>query len=419
MRIALIAAHDPQATAGTDSELAQPVELARALAARGHRVTAYVRQRSSELPRTSILGRGVSVERVAAGPIRALAADQAARYSPQFASQLADRWRVRPPDVVHAFSWFGGLSALGAVRGTDIPVLETFGSLGSAERRHAVGGDVSVARMRTEACVARKVDAVLASSTAEADELARLCVPKSAIRVVPCGVDTELFNPEGDMTPRGRRFRLVAVTSSRLPRGLPAVVRALAQLPDTELVIAGGPDARHLPRTGPWRGLTQLAVALGVRARITFAGQLPEAGLAALLRSADLLVSASRYEPSGVAAIQAMACGTPVVAAATGALQDAVVDGVTGLLVAPDNPAMLAQRVRGLLAMPVQLEALGIAAADRARSRYSMDRIGRETAEAYEWCLRRRSGAAPEVAAEEEADDDYGVAGLLRAAALG
>ncbi|MBO0837542.1 MAG: glycosyltransferase, partial [Actinobacteria bacterium] len=97
----------------------------------------------------------------------------------------------------------------------------------------------------------------------------------------------------------------------------------------------------------------------------------------------------------------------------------AVVDGVTGLLVAPDNPAMLAQRVRGLLAMPVQLEALGIAAADRARSRYSMDRIGRETAEAYEWCLRRRSGVAPEVAAEEEADDDYGVAGLLRAAALG
>jgi glycosyltransferase involved in cell wall biosynthesis len=399
MRIALVTAHNPL----QPGQSAQPLSLARALAAGGHRVTLYARQQSPRSARATILGRGVSVEHIAAGPLRPLPADQAARHMPEVATYLADHWCARPPDVVHAFSWLGGLAAIGAVRGTSTPVLLTFESLAAAEHRHAADSEVSAPRLRLEACLARAVDAVLASSSDEAAELAGRGVPKSAIRVLPCGVDTGLFSPVGPATERGSRFRLVASASAGQPRGLSAVARALTQLPAAELMIVGGPAARQLPRAGAWRELARLASAAGVRNRITFAGELPEPELAALLRSADLMVAGSRYEPAGVAALQAMACGLPVVAPAVGALRDAVVDGVTGLFVAPDNPAMLVHRIRALQARPVQREALGIAAVDRVNSRYALSRVAREAAAAYEWCLRGRL-AAHDASAQEDLD---------------
>jgi glycosyltransferase involved in cell wall biosynthesis len=417
MRIALIAAQDQlTAAAQHDGQPAHVVSLARALAGHGHRVTLYTRRESANRAHTAILGGGVSVEHIAAGPARPLPAEQAARYMPDFAARLSDRWRVKVPDVVHAFSWTSGLAAIGAVRGTELPVLQTFESLASAERRHLRSADISSARVKLEAAIGRTVAGVLAASADEADELAMLAVPKSAIRIIPAGIDTDLFSPDGDRAERGSRPRLVAFAPAGTTRGLESALRVLTQLPDAELVIIGGPDAGHLPRTGPFRELARLATALRVRNRTTFAGDVSQAELPALLRSADVMISASAYEPAGTAAIQAMACGTPAVVSAVGGHSDAVVDGITGLLVAPEHPAMLAHRVRGLLARPALLQAYGIAAADRARSRYAADRIGQETIAAYERCLRARSAAV------EAAEDEFSAAdaevGLHEVAAL-
>ena len=94
-----------------------------------------------------------------------------------------------------------------------------------------------------------------------------------------------------------------------------------------------------------------------------------------------------------------MACGVPVVASAIGSHRDTVVHGTTGPARPPGSPALLAKRVRTLLASPMQLEGFGIAALDRARSRYSWDRIGQETVAAYE---TSRSAAAAQDAAEPE-----------------
>ena len=174
MRIALIAAHGPLALDTAGSQPAQPTSLARALAGHGHRVTLYTRRDTANCPRTAILGPGVSVEHVAAGPARPLSAEETAKYMPGFAAQLADRWRVRQPDVVHAFSWTSGLAAIGAARSTDLPVLQTFESLGSAERRQLKNSDVSACRVKLEASIGRTVAGVLAGSADEADELARL-----------------------------------------------------------------------------------------------------------------------------------------------------------------------------------------------------------------------------------------------------
>jgi glycosyltransferase involved in cell wall biosynthesis len=117
---------------------------------------------------------------------------------------------------------------------------------------------------------------------------------------------------------------------------------------------------------------------------VVFTGELDRAALPPLLRSADLLVSTAEYDPTGVVPLEAMACGTPVVATAGGGQGDAIVDGTTGILVSPRRPALLAQRIRQLLAHPMQLEAFSLAAADRARSRYSWDRIAHETLAVYD-----------------------------------
>jgi glycosyltransferase involved in cell wall biosynthesis len=332
---------------------------------------------------------------------------------PQFANYLTKHWRGKPPDVVHAFSWTGGLAALGAVRGTDVPVVQTFHSLGLTERRHGRSTEVSASRVQMEACIGRNAAAVLVNSGDDAAELARLSVPKSAIRIVPCGVDTEVFRPEGQTAERGSRPRLVTFARPGQAKALEAVIVAVAQIPAAELVVVGGPDGKHLPRTGAFRDLAQLATRLHVRNRIVFAGELSQVDLAALLRSADLLVSASPYEPSGATTIQAMACGAPAIVSAVGGHLDAVIDGITGLLVAPEHPAMLAQRVRRLLDAPALRQAFGIAAVDRARSRYSWDRIGKETAAAYERCLDRTSEVSASLddeIAELELDSEMEVA---------
>ena len=177
---------------------------------------------------------------------------------------------------MHAFGWVAGLAALGAVRELDIPVVQSFGSLAVAENRQP-GSDVLASRLRLETLIGRKAAAVLAISSAEAADLAKMGVPRPAIRIVPCGVDTSQFSPEGKTQARAKQVRLVALADAEHASGLTAVLHATAQLPQAELVIAGGPDSRHLPRTGPFRALAQLATELRIRGRVKFAGELAPA----------------------------------------------------------------------------------------------------------------------------------------------
>ena len=135
--------------------------------------------------------------------------------------------------------------------------------------------------------------------------------------------------------------------------------------------------------------------------RITFTGDVSRTHLPALLRSADLLLSGEWEDPSGTVALQAMACGTPVAASVGGAVGDAVIDGTTGFLVPSGQPWALARRIRHLFASPMQLDAFSVAAVDRARSRYSWDRIGRETIQAYERCMPHQFPAIDEPETED------------------
>jgi glycosyltransferase involved in cell wall biosynthesis len=401
MRIALVAHHGSPLTQATSQEPLPPpagvAAHARALAKLGHRVTIYARRDSRGLPGSAILGPRVTVEHVAAGPPAPLPPGELAEHVAAFGDYLTQRWDRNPPDVAHAYFWTSGLAALAAVRGLDIPLVQTFGTLGVAQRwsrpRHPAQGrhgspDQEDARIRLEACIARSASAVLASTAAEAAELARMGVPRASVTVVPCGVDTGQFTPEGPVARRNGRPRLLAVAPLAQSEGLHVLVRMLARVPGAELMIAGGPARAQLGKDRVYRDLTLLARRFGVAERLAFTGKVAPGNLPALLRSADLLVSAAPSDPLGAVAIASMACGTPVAACSAGGLRDAVLDGTTGVLVPPGRPDLLARRVRLLLASPLQLEAFGIAAVDRARARYSWDRISRETLAAYQRCLR-------------------------------
>jgi len=424
MKIALVASQSSSPRSRDAAGPGQRVSsLAEALGGLGHQVTIYAPKDSPRLPGKAGLAPGVTVEHLPAGAGRPRAGspgDETALDIPAFSDHLARRWQQDRPDVAHAHFWTSGLAALAGARGLDLPVVQTFHSLGTLRaagpsrpapaRRPARAAAACrqrdaghhLARIRLEVCLARNAHAVLATSSEQLAKLAGLGVPRASIRVVPWGVDTGSFAPEGPVARRTGRPRLLAVRQAGADRGLDLVVRALAEIPAVELLIVGGPSGSGPDADPANQGLAGLARDLGVANRLTFTGDVSRTHLPALLRSADLLVSGAWEDPSGTVALQAMACGTPVAAAEAGAVGDAVIDGVTGILVPPGQPSALARRIRQLLASPLQLEAFSVAAADRARSRYSWERIGQETVRAYERCLPHQF---PAVTDEPEPED--------------
>jgi glycosyltransferase involved in cell wall biosynthesis len=390
MKIALVAQHstpvptDTTAAAGDDARL---VEMSKSLAGEGHQVTVYARRDGRPLPERAELAPGVSVEYV--GPVGSSDASELVKQVGAFSAPLARAWGKDRPDVVHAVRWTSGLAALAAARDLQVPVVQTFDQLGVTERRHGlVPAGAGTDRIRLEPAIGRTVDAVVASSYDEEADLARLGIPRRHIRVVPVGIDTDEFTPEGPAAQRGDRHRLVTLSDLGAEQdSLAILLEAMAKIPGAELVIAGGPAREDLRGDLTYRRLAKLSDSLDLRGRVFFAGQVARAALPPLLRSADLMVNVNRHEASAVTSIQAMACGTPVVASANGAHLDAVVDGTTGVLVEPLRPALLAQKIRALLAHPMQLEAFSVAATDRARSRYSWDRIAHETLAVYDTAL--------------------------------
>jgi glycosyltransferase involved in cell wall biosynthesis len=399
MKIALVAQNatplHPRAGSGPDRDDIGLSELTRQLAGQGHQVTVYAQKNLPDLPDQAELHHGVRVAHISAGPVPDTAAatplDDADLLErvPAFSGPLRSQWESDRPDVVHALRWTSGLAALAAARDLRIPVVQEFSSLGVAERRvTAPSGAVkaagaSAARIRLEPAIGRSATAVVATNSAEVADLASLGVHRSSIRVVPWGVDTELFTPEGPVAKRNGRPRLLTAADLTQRKPLETLLRALTKVPGAELLVVGGPDEPELATDDNYVKLAKFAAALGITDRVIFTGNVRYAAMPPLLRSADLVVSTCQYEPSGTTSLQAMACGTPVIAPPVGGHMDAVVDGTTGVIVEPDRPALLAQRIRQLLAHPMLIEAYSVAAADRVRSRYSWDRIASETLAVY------------------------------------
>lgn len=387
MKITMVSEHaSPLAALGGADAGGQNVHVAQlsaALARRGHDVTVYTRRDSAELPDRVTAAPGYQVVPVTAGPVRPVAKDELLEYMEEFASVLRRHWAHEAPEVVHAHFWMSGLASVWAA-GPRIPVVQTYHALGTVKKRHQGEADTSPPeRVELERWLGEHVDRIAATCSNEVFELARMGVAKSAVSVVPCGVDLDLFTPDGPAACRNERHRLVAVGRLVPRKGFEAAIRALVDLPSTELIIAGGPSQGSVLDDPEARRLLRLAGDLGVADRVDMPGLIGQDRLPELLRSADLVVCTPDYEPFGIVPLEAMASGVPVVGTAVGGLTDTVVDGVTGLLVPAGKPAAVADAVRQLLEDAVLRARLASAARERAAGRYSWDRIAGELTTVY------------------------------------
>ena len=424
MKIAMVSEHaSPLAAPGSVDAGGQNVHVAAlstALADRGHEVIVYTRRDDPSLPRRVPLTDGVDVVHVDAGPAARVPKDDLLPHMPALAEGLAADWAVERPDVVHSHFWMSGLAALDAVEALEQgsargstgpvlagpvmagvapgsatpepivpPVLHTFHALGVVKRRHQGAADTSPAeRAWLEPQVGRRVDTVIATCSDEAFELRALGVPSRRIALAPCGVDPQLFRPDGPVEERGARFRVLSVGRLVPRKGVDLVLRALALLAeqgldDVELVV-GGTDGSAADPDPEIARLSALADELGVSEKVRFRGQVAREDMPALLRSADVVACTPWYEPFGIVPLESMACGTPVIAASVGGLIDSVVDGVTGLHVPPRDPEAIAAALALLLPDEDRRAAFGRAGRRRVESRYTWARVAAQTERIYQ-----------------------------------
>ncbi|GLY50371.1 glycosyltransferase [Lentzea sp. NBRC 102530] len=295
----------------------------------------------------------------------------------EFVESLREEWSWAQPDVVHAHSWRAGLASVLAAQRLALPVVQTF---------HGVSPDSGQATV--ERLIGKEAALVVASCEQELLDLAAAGIPRPRIVVAPRGVDTGVFRPDGEITPGTLAHRVVAIADPPPHRGVADLVAALPLLEDVELVVADVPDPRAANELKAW------ARRFGVHNRTRVLR--PDAGrhLPALLRSADVAAFAPRQTWWDDAPLKAMACGAPVVATEVGGLSDAVVDGVTGVLVASDDLKQLVKTLRKVLKDEVFLESCAIAAVDRIAARHSWGVVGRCFERLYSGLAQRPADAS-------------------------
>jgi D-inositol-3-phosphate glycosyltransferase len=353
-------------------------ELVSALAQAGVTSDVYVRRWADGLPDAVDVEPGFRVVHVPAGPVD-LPKDALSEVVDQFADGVLARLTadggVHAADALHANYWLSGVAGHRLKHELDLPLVSTFHTLA---RVKAETGDLEPQRrVDAEAAVIGCSDAILANSPAEAAQLERLYgADPDRIEIVPPGVIHAFFSPGPRQGARAALAHLdlgdgpMVLFVGRIQplKGLAVAVRALGALEDRRavLVVVGGASGRD-----GWMELERiqkLAASLGVADRIRFADPQPHHMLSTYYRAADVVLVPSRSESFGLVALEAAACGTPVVAAAVGGLRTLVEHGRTGFLVEARDPDVFAAYTEQVLGNAALSRELASAAAARARN---------------------------------------------------
>jgi D-inositol-3-phosphate glycosyltransferase len=383
-------------------------EVARRMAARGVEVEVFTRRVSPEQPASVTLAPGASVHHLDVGPAEPVAKEDLTRLLCPFELALAEHPALEGLDVLHAHYWLSGWVGRRVARRTGIPLVQTFHTLAALKNATLAPGDrpEGMLRLVAEAEVARDADQVLVLTCGEARLFhSSFGLSGAKLTVVPAGVDLDLFRPGPD----GPRSSELLFAGRLQPlKGPDVAVRILAEVrrqrPDVTLRIIGGESGTNGAATSV-EGLRALARELDVEDAVTFEPALVQEELAQRLRSAAVVLVPSRSETFGLIALEAQACGTPVVAARVPGLEVVVGDG--GTLVDGHDPVDHARAVLALLDDPahaavVRSAALATAAAsswertvDRLLDAYAAVRFAREQAEAAAPLHRRDEVLVP------------------------
>ena len=381
-RVALISLHaSPLERAGQSNAGGLNVyvrALSAALARQDLQVDIFTRRTDATTPDVVELGRGVRVILVDAGPLEPLPPDDLLPFVPLFTAGVIAfaGLRGQPYDVVHSHYWLSGLVALRLRRRWDVPAVHMFHTLAQVKRRVAgIWSAPDQRRALLEQQVLDGMDAIVAANALEAAQLRTLYDgARARIHAIPCGVDLALFAPRERVAARATLDTgppldaPIVFTAARIEplKDIGTAVRATALLrslgvTDARLVVAGGPV------TGPagtreMDHLHTVAAECGVTDRVHFVGSVTQEQLPLYMAAADVVVVSSLHESFGMVALEALACGRPVVASAAGGLQLTVHDGENGYLAPPRDAPAFAARLAPLLRNPVLAQRMSLAA---------------------------------------------------------
>jgi D-inositol-3-phosphate glycosyltransferase len=412
-RVALLSVHtSPLDTPGTGDGGGLNVyvrEVMTRLARRGVEVDVFTRRSRADQPDTVELKSGARVRHLDAGPVGPVDKHDLSNLLCAFVLALERHPTAGSHDLVHAHYWLSGWVARRVAARWEVPFLQTFHTLGVLKNATLAPGDVPEPALRlvAEERVARAADRVLVLTCGEARLLHRTYgLSGRNLTVVPAGVDLDRFHPVAtdgrsdashvEPAATGRPPQLLFAGRLQPLKGPDIAIRTLAAvrtvIPDVQLRIVGGASGSGHGTTGPEQ-LRALAVELGVDDAVVFEPAIDQQLLAARYREADVLLAPSRSETFGLVALEAQACGTPVVAADVAGLEAVVGDG--GTLVPGHDPADHADAVIAYLRDPALRARAGAAGVVAARAA-SWDHTVRRLHEAYgEVVAAHRATAAP------------------------
>lgn len=310
-----------------------------------------------------------------------------ARYAPALEALSTDLLMARDPvdaDVVHSHTWYVALAGLLVRTLFDIPLVVTLHSLEPLRpwKEEQLGAGYAVSRWAERVALECADRIIAVSAQMREDVLAHFSVDAERVRIIHNGVDTAAFRrtERRDALDRHgvRPPYVLFVGRISEQKGIFHLLEAAAGLPeDTQLVLcASSPDTNELE--------ARLGAAVAQQPRVRWLNaMLPREDVVQLYSHAALFVCPSVYEPFGLINLEAMACGTPVVATGVGGIREVVVHDETGWLVPPADPPALAAAMRALLAQPERAAAFGRAGRRRVEEQFSWERIAERTLEVY------------------------------------
>jgi D-inositol-3-phosphate glycosyltransferase len=360
------------------------VEVSKRLAARGVEVEIFTRATDSSLPPVVEMVPGVHVRHVTAGPFEGLSKEELPSQLCAFTNGVLRAEAAHPPgyyDLIHSHYWMSGQVGWLARERWGVPHVHTAHTLAKVKNRLIAAGDrpEPKARVIGEEQVIAESDRLVANTRFEAQDLVNWYdADPTRLTVVQPGVDLNRFRPGPAAAARTRlglpaNGHIISFVGRIQPLKAPDVlISALAELPltDVTVVICGGPSGSGLDRP---TSLIELAASLGVSDSVRFLQPQTGDALADLYRASDLVAVPSHNESFGLVALEAQACGTPVVAAAVGGLVTAVQDGVSGVLVDGHDPQDWARVMAKLLLAPARRLQLSVGAIRHANN-FSWDR---------------------------------------------